>query len=108
MEPKIVTEVIDEPNKQDRQYPPNQNKRGWETKEHWQGNRTKEKLTFCICVAMRGRNPLKPSDRTAGIPLKQRLEINSSGICNALTTVSKDCLVLEVSYDYRHFEKSPE
>ncbi len=62
---------------------------------------------FLIC-AMRGRNPQDPNNRTAGIPLKQRLEINSSGICNALTTVSKDCLVLEVSYGYRHFKKSPE
>lgn len=48
-----------------------------------------------IIVAMRGRNLDNPSDRTAGIPTEQRLEPNSQGICNTLTTVQKDCLVLE-------------
>lgn len=46
-------------------------------------------------VAMRGRNPDNPSDRTAGSPTEQRLEPNSQGICGTLTTVQKDCLVLE-------------
>lgn len=46
-------------------------------------------------VAMRGRNPENPSDRTAGIELEQRLEPNTEGICNNLTTVQKDNLVLE-------------
>lgn len=49
---------------------------------------------MCI-VAMRGRNPNNPSDRTPGIELEQRLEPNSEGICNTLTTVQKDNLVLE-------------
>ena len=44
---------------------------------------------------MRGRNPDNPSDRTVGIPTEQRLEPNSQGICNTLTTVSKDNIVLE-------------
>lgn len=48
-----------------------------------------------IICAMRGRNPESPSDRTAGIPTEQRLEPNSQGICNTITTVQKDCLVLE-------------
>lgn len=48
-----------------------------------------------MIVAMRGRNPDNPSDRTAGSPTEQRLEPNSQGICNTLTTVQKDCLVLE-------------
>lgn len=48
-----------------------------------------------IIVAMRGRNPDNPSDRTVGIPTEQRLEPNSQGICNTLTTVSKDNIVLE-------------
>ena len=48
-----------------------------------------------ICVAMRGRNPEKPTDRTAGLPTKQRLELNSQGIVNTLTTVQKDNMVLE-------------
>ena len=47
------------------------------------------------CVAMRGRNPENPSDRTPGIELEQRLEINNTGCTNTLTTVQKDNLVLE-------------
>ena len=46
-------------------------------------------------VAMRGRNPENPSDRTVGSPTEQRLEPNSQGICNTLTTVQKDNLVME-------------
>lgn len=49
-----------------------------------------------MIVAMRGRNPDNPSDRTAGAPTKQRLEPNYKGLCNTLTTVQKDNLVLEV------------
>lgn len=47
-----------------------------------------------ICVAMRGRNPDNPSDRTAGTHLEQRLEMNKQGETNCLTTVSKDNLVM--------------
>lgn len=50
-------------------------------------------------VAMRGRNPDNPSDRTAGIPTEQRLEPNSEGICNTITTVHKDSVVLEKRCD---------
>ena len=46
-------------------------------------------------VAMRGRNPDNPSDRTVGSPTEQRLEPNSQGICNTLTSVQKDNMVLE-------------
>ncbi len=46
-------------------------------------------------VAMRGRNPDNPSDRTAGSPTEQRLETNGQGICNALTSMQKDNKVLE-------------
>lgn len=46
-------------------------------------------------VAMRGRNPDNPSDRTAGSQTEQRLEPNSQGICNTLTSVQKDNMVLE-------------
>lgn len=46
-------------------------------------------------VAMRGRNPDNPSDRTPGAHLEQRLEPNEQGICNCLTSVSKDNMVLE-------------
>lgn len=46
-------------------------------------------------VAMRGRNPDNPSDKTAGSPTAQRLEPNSQGICNTLTSVQKDNMLLE-------------
>ena len=46
-------------------------------------------------VAMRGRNPENLSDRTVGSPTEQRLEPNSQGICNTLTSVQKDNLVME-------------
>ena len=46
-------------------------------------------------VAMRGRNPENPSDRTAGIKTEQRLEPNGDGLCNTLTSVQKDNLLLE-------------
>lgn len=55
-----------------------------------------EETVEYIIVAMRGRNPDNPSDRTPGIPTEQRLEPNSQGLCNTLTTVQKDNLVLEV------------
>ena len=47
-------------------------------------------------VASRGRNPDNPSDRSKGIHLEQRFEINIQGICNCLTSVSKDNMVLEI------------
>lgn len=45
--------------------------------------------------AFRGRNPDNPSDRMAGSPTEQRLEINSQGLCNTLTTVQKDNVLVE-------------
>lgn len=51
------------------------------------------KDNMCI-VAMLGRNPDNPSDRTAGSPTEQRLEPNAQGMCNSLTTVQKDNMVL--------------
>ena len=44
---------------------------------------------------MRGRNPDNPSDRTAGNPTEQRLEVNMQGTSNCLTSVQKDNLVIE-------------
>ena len=52
-------------------------------------------------VAMRGRNPDNPSDRTAGSPTEQRLEPNADGICNTITTVAKDNLILEYRVCYK-------
>lgn len=46
-------------------------------------------------VAMRGRNPDNPSDRTAGSLTEQRLEVNMQGTSNCLTSVQKDNLVIE-------------
>lgn len=44
--------------------------------------------------AFRGRNPDNPSDRTTGSPTEQRLEINSQGTSNTITSVQKDNVVL--------------
>lgn len=52
-------------------------------------------------VAMRGRNPDNPSDRTVGSPTEQMLEQNVSGASNCLTTVQKDNLVIEPQYRIR-------
>lgn len=54
-----------------------------------------------VIVAMRGRNPDNPSDRTTGSPTEQRLEPNMSGTSNCLTSVQKDNLVLEPKYRIR-------
>lgn len=48
-----------------------------------------------VIVAMRGRNPYNPSDRTVGSPTEQRLEPNNQGLCNTLISVQKDNLVME-------------
>lgn len=56
-----------------------------------------------IIVALRGRNPDNPSDRTPGIPLQQRIEVNEKGLCNALTTVQKDNLVMDADYVSRKY-----
>ena len=52
------------------------------------------KDNMCI-VAMRGRNPDNPSDRTVGSPTEQRLEVNTQGTSNCLTSVQKDNLLFE-------------
>ena len=59
------------------------------------GGNTEPKIIEPIIVASRGRNPENPSDRRSGIPTKQRLEPNSRGIANTITTVQKDNYVLE-------------
>lgn len=46
-------------------------------------------------VAMRGRNPDNPSDRSVGSQTEQRLEVNTQGTSNCLTSVQKDNLVME-------------
>lgn len=58
------------------------------------GSSPKHNNRIVECVAMRGRDPANPSNRTPGANLEQRLEINPEGIANTLTTVQKDNLVL--------------
>lgn len=60
-----------------------------------QGGNQEPKILESQIVAMRGRNPDNPSDRTAGSPTEQRLEINMQGTSNCLTSVQKDNLVME-------------
>ena len=52
-----------------------------------------------IPIAIRGRNPVNPSDRTPGIPTVQRIEPQQENICNTLTTVNKDTMILEIVED---------
>lgn len=59
-----------------------------------QGGNQEPKILESQIVAMRGRNPENPSDRTAGSPTEQRLEINMQGTSNCLTSVQKDNMVL--------------
>ncbi len=60
-----------------------------------QGGNQEPKILESQIVAMRGRNPDNPSDRTAGSPTEQRLEMNMQGTSNCLTSVQKDNLLLE-------------
>lgn len=48
-----------------------------------------------MIAASRGRNPNNPSDRSPGCHMEQRLEVNVKGVCNTLTTVQKDNLVIQ-------------
>ena len=66
-----------------------------------QGGNQEPKILESQIVAMRGRNTENPSDRTAGSPTVQRLEPNAQGMCNSLTTVQKDNLVMEKQYRIR-------
>lgn len=60
-------------------------------------------------VAMSGRNPQNPSDCTAGNYVEQRLEPNSQGLCNTLTSVQKDNMVLEpIGIGHHPFSKKYE
>lgn len=59
------------------------------------GNRQPLIIEPPVICASRGRNTDNPSDRTAGIPTEQRLEPNTDGVSNTLTTVQKDNYLLE-------------
>ena len=56
-------------------------------------------------VASRGRNPENPSDRTTGSSTEQRLESNTKGLCNTLTTVQKDNYVAEPKHNNLRIRK---
>ena len=62
---------------------------------HTAGHSNAPKILERTIVASRGRNPNNPSDRTTGTTTEQRLEPNMQGICNCLTSVQKDNLVME-------------
>lgn len=47
--------------------------------------------------AIRGRNPKDPKSRVVGLPTEQRLELNMNGTSNALTTVQKDNVVVQLN-----------
>lgn len=59
------------------------------------GKHTWDIVVEPLCAASRGRNPENPSDRTAGIPTEQTLEINYTGCSNTLTSVQKDNYIVE-------------
>ena len=58
-------------------------------------------------VASRGRNPDNLSDRTAGMPTEQVLELNTNGVCNTITTLTKDNMLLEITERYRIRKLTP-
>lgn len=60
-----------------------------------QGGNQEPKILESQIVATRGRNPDNPSDRTTGSPTEQRLEVNTQGTSNCLTSVQKDNFVME-------------
>lgn len=66
-----------------------------------QGGNQEPKILEKQIVAMRGRNPDNPSDRTIGSPTEQRLEVNTQGTSNCLTTARKDNFVIEPQYRIR-------
>lgn len=52
-----------------------------------------------ICVAMRGRNPEKPTCRESGLKTVQMIEFKNDGKSNCLTTVQKDNLIFKYQED---------
>lgn len=72
-----------------------------------QGGSREPKIIEPIIRRSIGRNPENPSDRTAGAPTEQRLEPNSQGISNTLTTVQKDNYVLSPEDGFRLRKLTP-
>lgn len=65
------------------------------------GNRQPKIIEDYVIAASRGRNPENPSDRTTGAPTEQRLEINSIGTSNTITSVQKDNYVISSNLKIR-------
>lgn len=59
------------------------------------GGNTMPHIIEPVCAADRGRNPENPGDCTPGAKTVRRLEINYTGLCNALTTNQTTNLVIE-------------
>lgn len=56
-------------------------------------------MTLTAICAMRARDPTKPSLRTkSNGKFRQRLEIGEKDISNTITSVQKDCMIIE-TYD---------
>lgn len=67
----------------------------------------KGKYTYdLICVAMRGRNPEKPTCRESGLKTVQMIEFKNDGKSNCLTTVQKDNLIFQIPRVF-HGDKDP-
>lgn len=64
------------------------------TANYWKSPRQGNYLKEPASCAMRGRNPDNPSDRTAGIPTEQRIEVGGY-VANCITSVQKDSMVVE-------------
>ena len=60
-----------------------------------------KKIELPCIGASRGRNPENPSSRVAGEPTEQRLEINTNGTSNTITTVQKDNYAIEENFRIR-------
>lgn len=64
-----------------------------------------------ICVAMRGRNPEKPTCRESGLKTVQMIEFKNDGKSNCLTTVQKDNLIFQIPRGFNkggfHEDKAP-
>lgn len=79
----------------DLSYPTSQTRRGRVGKGVAHTIMAKEPQQVVVVGALRGRNPENPSDRGAGAPTVQMLELREDGCTNAITTVQKDNVVVE-------------
>lgn len=84
-EPKIIDYIYN--NREPREYE--------EYSSTFRAGRAGLKVAEPVIAASRGRNPENPSDRTVGAPTVQRLEFQTEGVSNTITTVAKDNYVVE-------------